>query len=61
MHHMEQSLELNEMPEVVEGVNILVCGSIYAHDHVIDYNCEVVIPLNGNALRDHQVHGTGHA
>ena len=43
------------MLEVAEGIHILVCGSTYAHDHVIDFNCEVIIPLNGDALRYHQI------
>ena len=60
MHNVEQSLELNKMPEVVEDVNVLMCRRIYAHDCVFDCNCEFTVPSNGDALRDHQVHGNSH-
>ena len=61
MHDEEQSPELNEMLEVAEGVNISVCGSVYPHDCVIDFNCEVATPSNSDTLRDHQIHQIGHA
>ena len=47
--------------EVAEDICILVCGSTYAHNPVIDFDCEVVIPLNGGALRYHWIHQIGHA
>ena len=56
MHDVQQSLDLNEMLEVAEGVNILVCRSVYTHGHVMDFDCEVTTPLNGDTLRDHQIH-----
>ena len=49
------------MLEVAEDICIQVCGSTYAHDRMIDFDCEVIVPSNGNALRDHQIHQIGHA
>ena len=44
------------MLEVVEGIRFPVCRSAYVHYHMIDFDCEVVIPLNSDPLRYHQIH-----
>ena len=40
------------MLEVAEGIRIPVCGSTYAHDCMIDFDCEVFIPLNMAMLQN---------
>ena len=41
------------MLEGAEGISVLVCGSICVHNCVIYFYCELIVPLNGNAPRNH--------